>query len=145
MKKLLSEGGTMRFVNTGRKLRRMRAETGNLFKSVVYAAIGISYFFRSEKNARIQLAVSAITITAGILLHLDKTEWIVVFVCIALVFALEMLNTAIEEMCDLLTTDFHPAIKVIKDLSAGAVATVGIGSVAAGLTIFLPKIIEALQ
>jgi len=145
MKKLLSEAGAMRFANTGSKSRRMRPETGSVFKSVVYAAIGISYFFRSERNARIQLAVSAITITAGVLLHLDKTEWIMVFVCIAMVFALEMLNTAIEEMCDLLTTDFHPAIKVIKDLSAGAVATVSIGSIAAGLIIFLPKILETIQ
>lgn len=145
MKKLVSEASPVNYPDPGSRLRHWEPAARNFLHSVWYAAIGISYFFRSERNARIQLMLAALSVVAGILLGLDKTEWIVIVICIVLVFALEMVNTALEELCNLLTTEFHPAVKIIKDLSAGAVATVALGSAATGLAIFLPKLIERIQ
>jgi diacylglycerol kinase len=58
---------------------------------------------------------------------------------------MEMLNTALEKMCDLVTKDFHPLIKCIKDVSAGAVLVCAAGSLLTGTIIFLPKIIQLLK
>ena len=62
-----------------------------------------------------------------------------------LVLGLELLNTAVEHLCDTITKDFHPAIKIIKDASAAAVLIVAAGSVVTGIMIFLPKIINLLK
>ena len=62
-----------------------------------------------------------------------------------LVLILELINTAIEHLCDIVTKEIHPAIKIIKDVSAAAVLLAAAGSVVTGLIIFTPKIIELLK
>jgi diacylglycerol kinase len=58
---------------------------------------------------------------------------------------MELLNTAIEKICNLITKDIHPVIKVIKDIAAAAVLIVALGRFICGIIIFLPKILELLQ
>jgi len=58
-----------------------------------------------------------------------------------LVLMLELVNTALEYLCDIVTTDFHPIVKIVKDIAAAAVLISAAGSVITGLIIFLPKII----
>ncbi|MFM2326878.1 MAG: hypothetical protein RIR31_1080, partial [Bacteroidota bacterium] len=50
-------------------------------------------------------------------------------------------NTAIEKLCDIVHKDFHPQIKIIKDMAAGAVLIAAISSLITGVIIFVPKII----
>lgn len=83
-------------------------------------------------------------IAAGVYFSISTTEWIFVFVCCTMMLAMEMLNTALERMCDLITEDIHPLIKCIKDVSAGAVLICAAGSAVTGLLIFIPKIIQQL-
>jgi diacylglycerol kinase len=52
-----------------------------------------------------------------------------------------MINTAIEKLCDVVHKDFHPQIKIIKDMAAGAVLIAAISSLITGVVIFVPKII----
>ena len=59
---------------------------------------------------------------------------------ITLVIGLELLNTAIEALVDLASPAFHPLAKIAKDAAAGAILLVVLGSVAAGLIIFLPRL-----
>jgi diacylglycerol kinase len=61
--------------------------------------------------------------------------------CIAFVISMEMLNTAIEKLCDVVHKELHPDIKRVKDIAAGAVLVSAIFSLMTGLIIFLPKII----
>ena len=68
-------------------------------------------------------------------------EWIAIGFCIAFVIAMEMLNTAIEKLCDVVHQEVHPGIKKVKDIAAGAVLISAIFSLITGLIIFLPKII----
>jgi Diacylglycerol kinase len=68
-----------------------------------------------------------------------------VLFCIGLVISLEMINSAIERYCDLVTTDFHPGIKVIKDVAAGAVLVASITSLIIGLIIFIPALVQFLN
>ena len=78
--------------------------------------------------------------SAGFYFHISPAEWTITGASIAIVLSAEMLNTAIEKLCDLVQPEVHPQIKIIKDLAAAAVLWLSIGSAIAGLVIFLPKI-----
>lgn len=89
--------------------------------------------------------VLLIVTIAGFILTISNTEWLFIIGCSMLVMALELVNTAIEYLCDTITKDIHPAIKIIKDVSAGAVLLAAAGSVVTGIIIFFPKIIGCLK
>ncbi len=111
-----------------------------LFKSFRYAFDGIFILFKEETNARIHLVVATITIVAGWMLKISITEWCFVTLCITLVIMAEAFNTAIENLTDLVSPEVHPLAGKTKDLAAGAVLILSIGSVIIGLIIFVPKI-----
>ena len=81
----------------------------------------------------------------GFIFTINTTEWLFVIGCCMLVLSLELLNTAIENICNLLSKDFNPFIKIIKDTAAAAVLVTAIGSVIIGAVIFLPKIINLIK
>ncbi|WP_018616260.1 diacylglycerol kinase family protein [Segetibacter koreensis] len=112
----------------------------NFLKGFIYAYNGLVVFFRHERNGRIQLGASVLVVLLGLLLSVSKWEWIVLLICIASVLSLEMINSAIEKLCNLVHPKFHPAVKVIKDISAGAVLWFSVISSIIGIIIFLPKI-----
>lgn len=114
-------------------------------RSFDYAFQGIRYCFRTQFNFRVQSTAACIAIAAGFLLHISPTEWLFIILCSTLVLILEMINTAIEQLCDLVTMEVHPLIKTIKDVSAAAVLLAAAASVATGLIIFLPKITDLLH
>jgi diacylglycerol kinase len=116
----------------------------SLQKSFGYAFQGVSLFFRNERNGRLQVLIACFVLLAGILFSISITEWLIIFLFMALVLSLEMLNSALEKLCDLISPDWHPQIKVIKDMAAGAVLWSSIMSIIAGLCLFIPKIIELL-
>ncbi|MEJ7682623.1 MAG: diacylglycerol kinase family protein [Segetibacter sp.] len=112
----------------------------NFFKGFLYAFNGLVVFFRHERNGRIQLVVSVLVVILGVLLHVSASDWIILMICIGTVLSFEMINSAIEKLCNLVHPKYHPAVKVIKDISAGAVLWVSVSSGIIGVIIFLPKI-----
>lgn len=115
--------------------------TQTFFHSVRVAISGLCLFFSKERNGRIQLIIAGATIVISALIGLSKTEWQIILFCIALVLISEMMNSAIEKVCNLISEAYHPGIKVIKDISAGAVLLACLISAVIGGIIFLPKII----
>lgn len=111
-----------------------------LRKTFTNAFNGIKYFFKTERNGKIQAVVSIIIVVAGLYFHLSAFEWIITFLCIGMVLALEMLNSGLEYLCNLVHGEYHPIIKIIKDVAAGAVLFASIISSIIALIIFLPKI-----
>ena len=109
-------------------------------QSLQFAISGIITFFRNERNGQIQLVAAIIVVTLGLVFQIDTKEWLVVVLCILMVVTLEMINTALEQLCDVVQPDYHPQIKIIKDIAAGAVLIAALGSVIAGAIIFVPKI-----
>lgn len=91
---------------------------------------------------RIHIVVAALACIAAFYLNLTSIEWVIIIICIVLVISFELLNTAIEELCNMIHPEQHPVIKKIKDIAAGAVLVAAIGSVVVGLIIFLPKLIS---
>jgi len=112
----------------------------NFFKGFVYAFDGLVVFFRHERNGRIQLMVAVFVVVMGLLFTVSAGEWIVLLLCIASVLSMEMTNSAIEKICNLVHPKYHPAVKVIKDISAAAVLWASVISGIIGVIIFLPKI-----
>ena len=100
---------------------------------------GMRHFFQNERNGKIQLAIAAVAIGASALLGISAAEWLAVLVCVAMVISMEMLNSALEQLCDKVESGYHPVIKTVKDVAAGAVLFTSIISVAVGVIIFLPK------
>lgn len=109
-------------------------------KSFGYAFTGIFELIKSEPNARIHLAATVVAVVAGFFLKISNTEWCVVLIVIALVWAAEAFNTVIEKLTDHLFPEYHETARTVKDVSAGAVLICAIAAVAIGLIIFLPKI-----
>ncbi len=116
-----------------------------LIRSFGYAGQGLRHCYNTQLNFRVHLMILLLVIVTGFILKISNTEWLFIIVCSMLVLALELLNTAIEHLCDTITKDIHPAIKIIKDASAAAVLLVAAGSIVTGLLIFFPKIIYLLK
>ena len=115
------------------------------FNAVVFAFQGINQFFSRDRNGKIQLVIGITAIILGFTVSLSSFQWILVLFCIGLVISLEMINSAIEKYCDLITTNFHPGIKIIKDVAAGAVLVASITSLIIGLIIFIPALVQFLN
>ena len=110
-------------------------------KSFQYAFEGIFRFFRTDHNAWLHMAAA---IGVGVLANIvgvTRTEAIVILIAIALVWITEMLNTCIEKAMDMITTEYDVRVKVIKDISAGAVLVAAIAALIIGLIVFVPKFI----
>lgn len=119
----------------------MKLKDRSILKAFSHAFDGMHRFFLHERNGRIELIVALVTIVLGFLLRLSITEWTVILFCIAMVISLEIINSAIEKLCDLVNKEYHPVIMIVKDMSAAAVLCSVIISVTIGLMIFLPRIL----
>ena len=109
-------------------------------ESFKYALNGLKIVFREEHNARIHLIVSLIVIACGFIFHISTVEWIIICFAIGLVISMEIINSAIENLSDFVSPEYHKLIKKVKDLSAAAVLVCTILSVVIGILVFLPKI-----
>ena len=116
-----------------------------LLKSFGFAINGLIICVTTEANFKIHFLLAAIAIFFGIGLHISGTEWLAVVFSIAFVTAMEMINTAIEKLCDVVHKDIHLGIKKVKDIAAGAVMLAAACSLIVAAIIFLPKIIGLIK
>lgn len=109
-------------------------------RSFKFAINGLRLVYAKEFNFKIHFVFSIVAMASGFIFSISKMEWLVVVLLISGMFALEMMNTAIEKTVDLITEDYHPLAGQAKDIAAGAVLCYAGGAVIAGLIIFLPKL-----
>lgn len=110
-------------------------------KSFGYAFRGICDVFRKEQNFKVHCLIGLIALLLGWFFHISAAEWCFLIVVIALVLASEMLNTAIENLCDAVEPNRNETIRAVKDVSAGMVLVCALGALGIGIVIFLPKVI----
>ena len=113
-----------------------------LLKTLSYGFNGILYTLKHERNMVIHFLVMILVIIAGIVFKITFVEWGVCFVLFALVLSLELMNTALENVVDLVTEEKKAKAKVAKDAAAGAVLVAAIFAVIIGISIFLPRLLE---
>lgn len=111
-------------------------------RSFGHAFAGAWYLLSSQANARLHAVATLLVGAAGLWLGLNRDEWLWIGLAITLVWMAETFNTAIETLCDAVTTKRHPKIKIAKDL--GALATLGAAIFAFGVAvlIFGPRLLE---
>ncbi|NRD80796.1 diacylglycerol kinase family protein [Bacillus sp. BRMEA1] len=115
---------------------------GPAWQSFSYAFEGILIAIKEERNMRFHLCSSVVVIFLAFYFSISKIEWVLILLLICGMFALEIINTAIERVVDLSVKEYHPLAKQAKDLAAGAVLVYAILSVAAGTIIFGPYFLK---
>lgn len=112
-----------------------------LFKSFQDAGKGVIYVFKNEQNFRIQILISILVLLLANYFPLSNGELIVIFLLIFLVLILELLNSAVERMTDVLKPRLSFQIKVVKDIMAAIVLIAAVCSVTIGFIIFWPHLV----
>lgn len=110
-------------------------------KSFFYAFQGLKTALKNEPNMRIHFFFAAAALTMGTLLRLSTLEWIILTFTIFWVISLELLNTVLESLVDIVSPEFQPHAKVAKDVSASIVLLSAILSVIVGFLLFIPKML----
>ena len=111
-------------------------------KRFSYAFKGLYDLVKSEPNARIHLVATIAAVSAGIFFRISNTEWCIILIVIALVWAAEAINTVIEKLADHLFPEYHETARIVKDIAAGAVLVCAIVALICGLIVFLPKLVS---
>ena len=124
--------------------QRPRGIFARIIRSFYFAFVGIGYLLRTQRNARIEVAMGFIACAIAAWVHIDRVQWALIAFTIGLVLILEGLNTAIEMAIDLASPEIHPLAKHAKDLAAGMVLIASIASVAVGLLILGPPLMYKL-
>jgi diacylglycerol kinase len=103
-----------------------------------YAFSGLRSLLNQEPNIKLHAAATILALGLGWYRHLSRLEWIALIIVIAIVWITEALNTCIEELCNLYVGEtFHPKVKLIKDIAAGAVLLASIAALITGAILFL--------
>lgn len=116
----------------------------NHFKqSMQHAVNGIQTVFQDERNFRFDVVTAIVVVILGFLLKIERVEWYWIIFCIFLMFILEMLNTVVEQLVDLMVGhNYHLAAKKAKDVAAGVVLMGAVFVLIMASGIFIPKIVQ---
>jgi len=109
-----------------------------LVKSFLYAFKGLIKTFKEEQNFKIHIFATIIVILFAWYLKVSKSEWMALTIVIGLVVLMEIINSAIERITDVLKPRIDSYVKEIKDITAAGVLIAAIVAIAVGLIIFLP-------
>ena len=119
-------------------------EWRRLVRSFSYALQGIVYTVKTQRNMQIHIAAATLVLAAAWWLQIPRSDVLLVFFSIGLVFSLELMNTAVEAAVDLASPEWHAKAKIAKDASAGAVLVAAILSVGIGIMVFGPPLLEKM-
>jgi len=107
-------------------------------RSFRYAFRGLHVILKEEHNLWIHLFAAFSAIVLGIVFHISRAEWLILVLCIGLVLAAEIMNSAIERLVDLYAPQKSEKAGLIKDIAAGGVLVAAIVALVAGILVFLP-------
>jgi diacylglycerol kinase (ATP) len=132
----LSRRPTARTRATRKALSKSR-----LVKSFGFAWAGIAYTWGHEPNFRIEVVVGVLAVLLSLWLQVSPVP---ILVMVAVVLALEIMNSAVEAIVDLASPDIHPLAKLAKDAAAGAVFLASLIAVLVGLFWMGPELLRKL-
>lgn len=110
------------------------------FHSFYYAFRGLIRLIKTEQNARVHLVASMILAICAYAFQLTRVEVAILFFAVVLVFAIEIINTAIEKLLDIVHPENHDQIAYVKDALAGAVLIAALIALGVGFFVFYPHI-----
>ena len=125
--------------------KRRKFTISGMIRSMGYGARGIYVVVASQPNAWIHTVATILVVIAGLYFGFTNIEWVLLVGTIVLVWAAESLNSALEFLADLVSSEYHPLIRKAKDAAAGGVLITAIGSVIIGILIIGPYILELFR
>ncbi len=112
-----------------------------LLKSFVYALKGLSKAWREERNLQLQTLVGLAVLILSFLAGISRLEWLLIIIVIFLVILMELINSALERVTDVLKPRINGYVKDIKDIMAAAVLMASVLAIIVGLVVLLPYFI----
>jgi diacylglycerol kinase (ATP) len=109
-------------------------------RSFVYAGRGVVTLLVSQHNAWIHAVATAAVVGVGLLVGLQRLEWLALVAAIVLVWMAEAMNTAFEFLCDVASPGFHPLVARAKDVAAASVLICALGALATAALVFAPHV-----
>ena len=106
---------------------------------------GIFWAFSTQPNFRVHITLSISALALGFVLKVSNIEMTILALTIAFGLGIEMVNTSIEAMTDLITQEYQKNAKVAKDVSAGMMLLVAAFTVVVAALIFVPRIITIIS
>ena len=114
-------------------------------KSFKFAFVGIFTMLKTQHNSWIHLLATVIVIGAGLFFRVSLVECCLLVIAVMAVWVAEAFNTSLEFLSDAVSTEFHPLVKKVKDVAAGAVLISAIGATIVGLLIFTPYLMVLIK
>ena len=132
--------------NNDKKIRPVRKDFSlrSLFKIIGYSMDGLKYFFRYERSAILYLIYVILLVGCGIILQMSFMEWVVIAFILLTILAMELINTAIEAICDMVSPEKNPYVKIAKDCGSAATGVLTLLGWVVTTIIYLPKIIKII-
>ncbi|NLV71173.1 MAG: phosphatase PAP2 family protein [Actinobacteria bacterium] len=112
----------------------------SLLQSFNYAFQGLVYAVRYQRNMRIHLGIGALALVVGVFLNLSRLEFVAVVAAVTFVLVMELLNSAVEKVVDMITEDYDPRAKAAKDLSAAAVLVAAINALVVAYLVMVDRL-----
>ena len=116
-----------------------------LSSSLKYAFDGLKYAYKNEQSMTVHIVVTILVIMFGFIFEISSYEWFIVVLCIGIMMCVELVNTSIEAVVDLVTKKYDEKAKIAKDVAAAVSVMFSITSIIVGLIIFAPKIINFIR
>jgi len=116
-----------------------KIKMSKLFKSFNIAITGIFSAIKSERNMKIHIIAAILVLIMSLFFKLTQSEFLFIALAVTLVFITEIFNTSIEKLGDAITKEKHEAIKIAKDISAGAVLIATTFAILVGVIVFNSK------
>lgn len=101
---------------------------------------GIIWAFITQPNFRVHILLSVLVVSAGVYFDISRLEMTIIILTIIFGLGVEMVNTSIEAMTDLLTLEYRESAKIAKDVAAGMMLLTAAGALIISGIIFIPKI-----
>lgn len=111
-----------------------------IYYSTKYSIDGLVYAYRNERSLWLHAGLSLIAICLGIIFQITLFQWSMILISLGVVLSIELLNTAIEAVVDLVTIEINPLAKIAKDCGSAATFVASVISVIIAGFIFIPRI-----
>ena len=112
----------------------------SVIRSFGPALTGVAWALKTQRNLQCHAGATVLVALLGLWLRIAAWEWCAVMLATGMVWAAELMNTALEVLADRVSQKREEAIRRAKDAAAGAVLMAALGALGVGLMVFLPRL-----
>lgn len=121
-------------------IKKRNISLKSMLQIIKNAISGLGFYAKDGKSIIIYIACLIIEVVSGFVFNIDGKEWILIICILGVILSIELINTAIESVCDLITREYNPLVKMAKDCACAATFVVSMVAVFLNIIIFYPKI-----